>query len=215
LVKIKNDVFVYAEGGGKGNDSSASQAEFRQAFAAFFSKTLLGTTRRPRVVTCGGRDQAFAMFTTAIAQGKNALLLVDSEDNVAPAHEPPPAGNWQPWAHLSLRDGWQKPARANDDDCHLMAPCMESWFLADWTAVGGFFGQGFTAAPLPTGPIEAVAKQDVYTALKQASKDCKTKAVYGKGAHSFKLLSLIDPTRVMAASPWAARFVQELGKRKP
>ncbi len=92
---------------------------------------------------------------------------------------------------------------------------MESWFLADWTAVGGFFGQGFTAAPLPTGPIEAVAKQDVYTALKQASKDCKTKAVYGKGAHSFKLLSLIDPTRVMAASPWAARFVQELGKRKP
>lgn len=214
-MRIKNDVFVYAEGGGKGNDSSASQAEFRQAFAAFFSKTILGTTRRPRVVTCGGRDQAFAMFTTAIAQGKNALLLVDGEDNVAPAHEPPPAGNWQPWAHLLVRDGWQKPVRAKDDDCHLMAPCMESWFLADWIAVRAFFGQGFNAAPLPRGPIEAVTKQDVYAALKQASKDCKTKAVYGKGAHSFKLLSLIDAASVMAASPWAARLVQELGKRKP
>lgn len=214
-MKIKNDVFVYAEGGGSGANSSAMQAEYRQAFAEFLLKTDLGTTRRPRVVTCGGRDQAFDMFRTAITQGKNALLLVDSEDNIDPAHEPPPVNNWKPWAHLLIRDGWVKPLGVDDDDCHLMVACMESWFLADWRAVGKFFGQGFNTVPLPAGPIEAVTKSNVYTALKLASQECKTKAVYGKGAHSFKLLSLINPGSVMAASPWAKRFVEELGKRKP
>ena len=155
------------------------------------------------------------MFCTAITQGKNALLLVDSEDSIHPAHQPPPAGNCKPWSHLLIRDGWAQPANTVDADCHLMVPCMESWFLADWPAVGQFFGQGFNAAPLPVGPIEAVTKPDVYNALKLASQGCKTKAAYGKGSHSFKLLSLISPVVVMAASPWARRFIEELGKRKP
>lgn len=215
MVKIKNDVFVYAEGGGSGANSAALQAEFRQALAAFFSKTILGVTRRPRVVICGGRNQALDMFSTAVAQGKNALLLVDSEDAVSSAHAPPPNGNWQPWAHLQARDGWQKPATATDDDCHLMTQCMESWFLADWPAVQAFFGQGFNQSTLPTGPVEAIAKPDVYAALQRATLVCKTKVAYGKGAHSFKLLSLIDPAKVMAASPWANRLIDELAKRKP
>lgn len=214
-MKIKNDVFVYAEGGGSGANSSALQAEYRQAFAEFLSKTTLGTTRRPRVVTCGGRDQAFEMFRTAIAQGKNALLLVDSEDNIDPAHEQPPANNWKPWAHLLIRDGWNQPVGTNDDDCHLMVVCMENWFLADWNTVGTFFGQGFNAASLPAGSIEAVTKANVYNSLELASRGCKTKAVYGKGSHSFKLLSLINPDKVMAVSPWARRFLEELEKRKP
>lgn len=214
-MKIKNDVFVYAEGGGSGANSSALQAEYRQAFAEFLSKTKLGITRRPRVVPCGGREQAFEMFRTAIAQGKNALLLVDSEDNIDPLYQPPPANNWKPWAHLFIRDGWNQPVDTNDDDCHLMVVCMESWFLADWLTVGSFFGHGFNPAPLPAGSVEAVTKANVYNALKLASQKCKTKAVYGKGSHSFKLLSLINPDKVMAASPWAKRFVEELGKRKP
>lgn len=215
MVKIKNDVFVYAEGGGSGANSAALQAEFRQALAAFFSKTRLGMTRRPRVVTCGGRDQALDMFSTAIQQGKNALLLVDSEDAVSSAHTPLTKKNGQPWAHLQARDGWLKPATATDDDCHLMTQCMESWFLADWQTVQDFFGQGFNKSTLPSGPVEAIAKPDVYAALQRATLACKTKVAYGKGAHSFKLLSLIDPAKVMAASPWANRLIDELAKRKP
>lgn len=131
------------------------------------------------------------------------------------AHIPPPNGNWQPWAHLQVRDGWQKPATATDEDCHLMTQCMESWFLADWQTVQAFFGQGFNKSMLPTGPVEAIAKLDVYAALQHATLACKTKVAYGKGAHSFKLLSLIDPAKVMAASAWANRLIDELAKRKP
>ncbi len=214
-MKIKNDVFVYAEGGGSGANSAELQGEFRRAFSEFFETTFLGKTRRPRVVACGGRDQAFSMFCTAIAQGKNALLLVDSEDNIDSSHQPPPAGNWKPWDHLFVRDKWVKPEKAVDDDCHLMGVCMESWFLADWKTVGKFFGQGFNSAHLPTGPIESVSKANVYNALKLASQGCKTKATYGKGPHSFRLLSLISPDKVIAASPWANRFLEELGRRKP
>lgn len=94
VVRIKNDVYVYAEGGGSGAHSADLQAEFRQAFSEFFSKTDLGKTRRPRVVPCGGREQAFQSFCTAIAQGQNALLLVDSETPIDPQHQSPTSSKW-------------------------------------------------------------------------------------------------------------------------
>ena len=214
-MSIKNDVFVYAEGGGSGADSAELQGEYRRAFSEFFRKTVLGRTRRPRVVTCGGREQALDMFRTAVQQGKNALLLVDSETAVDPAHEPPPADNWQPWAHLHRQAGWVKPPKATDDDCQLMVQCMENWFLADWPTVTNFFGRGFVASVLPTGAIESIPKLTVYATLQNATRNCKTRAPYGKGSHSFKLLALIDPINVMAASPWAKRFIDELARRKP
>lgn len=214
-MRIKNDVYVYAEGGGSGAHSADLQAEFRQAFAEFLSKTDLGTTRRPRVVPCGGREQAFDSFRTAIAQGQNALLLVDSETPINPLHQPPAPALWKPWAHLQAQATWIAPVGANDDDCHLMVQCMENWFLADKTSVQTFFGQGFNAAALPASSVETVPKTTVYSALQTATQTCKTKTTYGKGAHSFKLLRAISPDKVEAASPWAKRFLDELRRRKP
>ncbi len=91
---------------------------------------------------------------------------------------------------------------------------MESWFIADWSAAKSFFKQGFDDNRKPAGAIESVAKQDVYSALELATKACKTKAPYGKGAHSFKLLALLNPNEVQKASLWAKRFIDELKKRK-
>ncbi|MDA8519469.1 DUF4276 family protein [Acidovorax sp. NCPPB 4044] len=212
--RIKNDVFVYAEGGGSGTGSSALQREFAQAFAVFLSKTDLGTTRRPRMVACGGREQAFDRFCTAVKQGQNALLLVDSESLVAAQHEPPAVAGYKPWSHLAAQAGWNQPGPATDADAHFMVPCMENWFLADWKAVASFFGHGFKAAARPTSAIEKTDKTAVYTALEAATAACRTKLPYGKGAHSFKLLALVDPALVETASPWAKRFLDELRKRK-
>jgi hypothetical protein len=212
--RIKNDVFLYVEGGGSGAGSASLQSEMRNAFADFFGKTALGVSRRPRVVACGGREQAFDMFSTATKAGKNALLLVDSEELVSPAHSPPPDGNWKPWAHLQTQAAWKQPVGANDDACHLMVPCMENWFLADPDAVGQFFGHGFRRDNLPGGLTETVEKSDVYGSLQLATRACHPKGAYGKGPHSFKLLALIDPAKVMRASPWASRLVSELVRRK-
>ena len=88
---------------------------------------------------------------------------------------------------------------------------MESWFLADKDALSKFFGQGFNSNQLPQNTnIESVSKEDIYQGLKNATAHCKTKAVYGKGEHSFKILRSIEPKKVRAASPWAARFMEKI-----
>ncbi len=209
---LKNDVWVYAEGG-----SSQLESDVRQAFAKFFAKTDLGESKRPRVEVCGSREDAYWRFCTAISQNKNALLLVDSEDPISSSHEPPQNSQFKPWEHLKKQDNWDKPNGAKNEDCHLMVQVMESWFFADWDKVSEFFGQGFKANAKPAQAIEKICKNDIYEALSKATRDCKTKEKYSdntKGEHSFKLLGLISADNILKASPWAKRFIDEIIKRK-
>ena len=167
----------------------------------------------PRIVPSGGRSLAFNDFCTAIANGETAMLLVDSEGPVAAHAQAINPVAFDPWLHLAHRvgDGWAKPVNAGNEHCHLMVQCMETWFIADRDTLSSFFGQGFNLNALPhsANPVEDVEKGDVYAALAAATKNCRTKDPYGKGEHSFKLLSLVDPLKVVAASPWAKRFVEE------
>jgi hypothetical protein len=204
-------VKLYVEGGG---DTAALKTACREGFTTFISR--MGIKNRPRVVACGTRRNAYESFCTAIAQGEEAFLLVDSEDAVNARHQQGQPDSWQPWSHLKNRigDGWDKPAGATDRQCHLMVQIMESWFFADRDALKTFFGQGFRENALPAfhNAVEDLGKPQVYDSLKQATSQCKSKATYGKGEHSFKLLTKIDPTKVTQASPWAKRFADELRK---
>lgn len=193
-------VKVYVEGGG---DTRFLRTQCRQNFKKFFCKAGL-KGRMPRIVASGGRVKAFEDFRNAL---KNAgtesfiILLVDSEDGVA-------AG---PWAHLKRRDNWHKPAAATDKNVHLMAQCMESWFLADKDKLAAFFGDGFNRGALPTRlAVEDIPKKDVLNGLKAATRNCGKKGEYHKGRHSFRILSCLDPEKVTAASPHAKRLVETL-----
>lgn len=198
---------LYVEGGG---DTSLLKTACRKGFSEFLKKAGLAG-RMPRIVSCGGRRHAYDDFRIALGNGESAMLLVDSEEPVAAQLSD------QPWQYLLNRSGdrWPKPAGASDDDCHLMVQCMESWFLADRQTLKAFFGQGFDTNALPAGnkSIEEIAKDHIYQSLASATKNCKTKAQYGKGEHSFKLLEKIDPAKVTKASPWARRFIDQLKKR--
>lgn len=210
---------LYVEGGG---DAPALKTACREGFAKFLGKAGLAG-RMPRVVACGSRADAYDSFCTAIRSGEAAMLLVDSESPVAAAAQPGDAAKredrdrWQPWLHLRQRqgDGWEKPANSEDLQCHLMVQCMEAWLLADRDTLKRFFGQGYkeNALPAPANPVERIAKPQIYDTLAAATRDCKTKSAYGKGEHSFKLLTLIDPAKVIDASPWARRFVETLQLR--
>lgn len=203
-------VKLYVEGGG---DATVLKTACREGFTTFLTKA--GIRNRPRVVACGSRQDAYDSFRTAVAQGEEALLLVDSEAAVAEQHQTGDADQWLPWGHLLQRDNWNKPAGSNETDCHLMVQVMETWFLADSATLKSFFGQGFSANALPAAAnrVEDTAKVTVYNTLQQATKRCKTKSVYGKGEHSFKLLAKIDPAKVIDASPWAMRFIDEIKKK--
>jgi len=185
-------VKLYVEGAG---DAPTLKTACRAGFSAFISKA--GITKRPRVVACGSRENAYDRFCTAIQNREKAMLLVDSEQSVNVKHQQGSQNTWQPWAHLKAGDNWSKPQNSTDTDCHLKA----------------FFGQGFNENSLPSAPVEEVEKDTLYNALKQASRACKTKAIYGKGEHSFKLLAKINPEKVTQASPWARRFVDTLRKK--
>lgn len=206
-------VKLYVEGGG---DSSTLKVECRSGFATFLENAGL-SGRKPRIVACGSRRNAYESFCTAIANGEEALLLVDSEAPVADRYQQGPPENWLPWQHLKERegDGWTQPPSARDTDCHLMVQCMETWFLADRETLKTFFGQGYKESQLPasTTSVESIAKALVYQSLSDATRDCKTKGRYGKAGHSFKLLALLDAMKVKSTSPWANRFVHELKKR--
>ncbi|MBI1390590.1 MAG: DUF4276 family protein [bacterium] len=198
---------VYVEGGG---DHEALNRKCREGFRKFLENAGF-KGRMPRVVACGGRRAAYEDFKIACESGANCFLLIDSEDLVSSI-------SISPWEYLKNRKGdeFTKPACATDDHCHFMVVCMESWFLADKTALGNFFGQGFNGNALPKNVlIEEIPKKDVYDGLGKATSHSKTKTSYSKGAHSFDILARIDPQKVIASSPWAKRFVECLEKTMP
>ena len=205
---------LFVEGGGSTN---ALRTECREGFARFIAKA--GVARKPRIVACGSRREAFDDFCTEIGQGREAMLLVDSEAPIAAKLQEPADRRdaWKPWQHLLQRpgDGWQKPRDAQDGDCHLMVQAMETWLLADREALSEFFGAGFNGGEFPAqaNPVERLSKDEAYAVLKGATRRLKTKDPYSKGAHSFKLLARVDPAKVTAACPWAMRFVESLKAR--
>lgn len=193
---------VYVEGGG---DTNALRTRCREGFSEFFRKAGL-EGRMPRIVASGGRQQAFDDFCTALKKaGANdfIVLLVDAEAPVVTKNGP--------WNHLHDRDAWEQPAAAGDENVHLMVQCMEAWFLADKDALAEFFGNGFNREALPARlEVEDVAKTDVMNGLKAATRHSEKKGEYGKGRHSFAILALMDPAKVMRASPHARRLIETL-----
>ena len=191
-------ITLYVEGGG---DDKTTHIKCRKGFRKFLKKAGL-EGRMPRIKACGGRDKAYRNFKTALGAGDRIpMLLVDAEDPIRAAN---------PWIHLRDRDGWDRPNGASDEHCHLMVQVMESWFLADRTALEAFYGQGFQASALPGTPnVEQTPKADVLRGLARATRN-SSKGSYGKGSHSFEILGRIDPSVVESAAPFAKRLLDAL-----
>ena len=192
MVKAK----VYVEGGGKGGLNTAC----RRAFAKFIENAGL-TGNVSRVEACGDRGEAFNRFKAHDERDSRAILLVDAESPVTARG---------PWQHLKGIENWDPPPGATDSQCHLMVQVMESWFLADVSALQSYFGQGFRPQDLPRNPnIEEVRKPDVEQSLSRATRGT-TKGAYRKSSHSFEILAQLNSAKVRAASPHAKRFLQVL-----
>lgn len=189
-------VKVYVEGGGDNKDSIK---RCKEGFARYCER-IAPANRRPVIVACGGRQQAFDRFCTAIriAEGGDiCVLLVDAEASVTAA---------LPAQHLHERDGWDFPGLIRHK-VFLMVQAMEAWFLADRQLLDAFYNGGFLSNSLPGNPnIEAIRKEDLEPRLKHASRPTKTKGEYQKVKHGFALLALIDPEKVEKASTHAKHF---------
>ena len=182
------NIRIYVEGGG---DQKNLKSECRAGFKLFFKKIL--PDKMPRIIACGSRKNAYDRFCTAILNKDTfCILLVDSEG--------PVANKISRWDHLKERDSWIKPGNTDDKNVHFMVECMENWFMADKQCLAEFYGQGFILNALPKNPvIEKIPKSDILNGLKRATRNTKSKGKYGKGKHSFDILSKIDPVKVCKA----------------
>jgi hypothetical protein len=198
-------VKLYVEGGGDHN--KALETECRRGFSQYLRKAGL-ENRMPRVVRCGGRQQAYERFRTSYANAGSdelPILLVDSEAPVVESSS---------WEHVRLRpsDGWVRPLGASEDQIHLMVQTMEAWFHADKDALREYYGTAFrTAALSQQTDVEGIPKAELFAGLQRATKNCQ-KGEYSKGEHSFQILARIDPARVKAASPFAERLLRALDR---
>ncbi len=190
-------VTVYVEGGGNNKDTST---RCRQGFSEY-CKNVAPLHPRPRIVACGGRQQAFDRFNTEVVRNKEGdlcILLVDSEG--------PVEATMNSIAHLQAHDGCRLPV-SETLKIFLMVQAMEAWFLADRNALATYYGAGFRRENLPGDErrIEEISKNDLEPSLVSATRDTQ-KGRYHKTRHGFALLGLIDPLKVQTGSPYAQAF---------
>ena len=139
-----------------------------------------------KLVPCGGRDEAFRAWSSPKPDARFPIrvLLVDAETPVSGgfAH------------HLATGDGWPVSV-ADEDRIHLMVQVMETWIVADPSALACYYGDGFRAQDLPSGkPLEDVLKYDIKHALRRATENTQ-RGRYQKIRHA-DLLAKLDPDRV-------------------
>ena len=196
------EVQIYVEGGG---DRAILKSECRRGFSEFLRTAIPGLPP-PRIIPCGGRESAWRSFVKAVQNQRAgvAFLLVDSE---APMTDPTSV-----WQYLGRQENpWRKPPGVGDEQAHLMVECMEAWLVSDPETLEQFFGQGFRRKSLPARrDLESVPKDLLFSALRAATKSCKTKGAYDKGRHSFDLLCRVDPEKVIAGCRHARSLVEAL-----
>ena len=85
-----NGAKIYVEGGG---DTNNARSVCRKSFSTLIANIGLAG-RLPRIIPCGGRQQAFEDFVIACKDSGGSFigLLVDSEDPMKDVE--------QPWEHL-------------------------------------------------------------------------------------------------------------------
>lgn len=182
---------IYLEGGG---DRPEGKARCREGFRKLLEKCGL-TGRMPRLVASGSRNTAFGNFNTAHSNASGAeyvALLIDSEDPVSDVEKT--------WEHLRRSDNWQRPQGARDDQVLLMTVCMETWMVADPSALMGHFGQDLRPERLPPlTNLERRVRGEVQRGLENATRDCATP--YTKGPRSYDVLGKLSPDTLESRLP--------------
>lgn len=194
------NVKIFVEGGG---DSKKLHVRSREGFRKLITNSgFMG--RMPSIVSCGGRKNAYDLFGTFLKSAKRdefPMLLVDSEDPVTTG----------PWDHLKVRDNWDRPVGARDDQAQLMATCMETWMMADPEALREFFGTCLReSALLPARDLERRSRQELLEALKHATEDCGRNKRYDKDERSFQILGELNPETLQENLLYFGRFIEAL-----
>jgi hypothetical protein len=174
---------LYLEGGG---DSKELHTRCREGFRKLLENCGY-QGKMPRLVACGSRNSAFKDFKTANStmRVKFVGMWIDSEVPVADLGAT--------WRHLQQQDKWAQPAGSTEDQVLFMVTSMETWIVADRTALKEHFGDQLQDSALPPlQNLESRQRHEIQDALAQATRNCA--APYQKGRKSFEILSKLTPS---------------------
>jgi len=147
------------------------------------------------------------MFKTSMTPARYdeyPILLVDSED---------PISSDRPWDHLCVRDRWDRPVGAEDEQAQMMATCMETWIMADHEALHKVFGSCLREGTLiPVNDLEERSRQELLESLKSATNNCGKNKGYDKGKRSFQILAELNTRSLEKNLRYFCRFKETLGR---
>ena len=175
-----------------------------------FLKPAIDLARERRVrfkaVAGGSTDETIKDFLDGVQDYPGALiiLLVDSDRR--------DDGNLV--AAVKSRSSWNTRlgAAVHEEQIHSMVQVMESWFLADKSAVERYYGNRFQSNRLPQDlNVEQIPKDDVIRGLEGATRNTSKKK-YHKTRHATALLQAIDPAKVRNAAPNCDRLFVALNR---
>lgn len=197
--------YIYIEGGGTGAQSKETDVRCREGFRKLLEKCGF-RGRMPRLVACGGRDAALSDFIVKHISGQadSVFLWVDSEDPMTEIEAS--------WAHLRARDQWKQPEGAKDEQVLFMTTCMETWIVADRSALRDHFGDGLQHSALPPlDNLESQNRHHIQEKLVHATRNCSN--AYSKGQRSFGVLGKLEPATLKQHLPSFARVYRILNAR--
>ncbi len=200
------EIRIYIEGdtSQKGKNTDIS---LRQGFNSFFRELIekakeKNITLRP--ITYGSKFETFKKFLDGVREYPNSfvLFLLDSDSPIDDKETPKTFlqkqnQNW----HLN---------KAEENQCHLMAQMMESWFFADKEKLAEFYGNEFNLNSLSKNAnVEKISKKDVENGLANATKNTQ-KGLYHKTRHGAKILEIVNPNKVRKSAPNCERLFQAI-----
>jgi len=196
---------IYLEGGAK--DSNQLRTRCQEAFNKLLKSMGFGG-RMPRLIACGGRQDAFDRFCTAIQTTSGYVAMwIDSEDPMADIER-----TWDHLATVTTVRPFEKPQDVNDDQVLMMTTCMESWISADHATLLVHFGKGFQENALPSlTNLESRGRRDVQDRLVRASRNCQ--AAYKKGEVSYEIVGKLNPVALRPHLPSFTRVERILTEK--
>jgi Domain of unknown function (DUF4276) len=193
---------IIVEGGSKGNASVE-----KKGFSQLFGK-VCRVGEQPRVKLAGSRIQAMKAFLAELEAGREAVLLIDSEE---PCDHP--TGRSYLMATIPTH-GIHEIGSSHDDDVHLMVQVMESWFFADPEGVRSRV-MNLDVSKLANelnrrdGNVELIPKDDAQRLFAQA---CGGRY---KKVHHLEFIGRISPEKLATASVRAAALFRRLRGETP
>ncbi len=200
------EIRIYIEGDTK-NKGKNTDITLRQGFNIFFRELIDKAKSRNitlRPITYGSKFETFKKFLDGAREYQDSfvLFLLDSD---APIEE-----NETPKTFLQKQNPTWHLQNAEENQCHLMAQMMESWFFADKDTLAEFYGQNFNRNALSKNTnVEKIAKASVESELENATKNTQ-KGVYHKTRHGAKILEIINPQKVRESAPHCEKLFKEI-----